>query len=383
MKIKYSYILILFIVFKLYSYEYTSFQKQYLYLPQSRFISSNFISHFKDGKPFSPSNVFNSNPAYASMFTTISIGTELSYGSVIDDAINIHSELNRTNLYMPQSIGALIPINKFVLGLGFYRKYSTSFSYVGYLPATHRDKDRRSFWDLDINAIAILSSYASKSPFNSNHNISIGLQIEDNFLSYSGYGDGFTEKLNTEKFNWIIGFQYYKEKSFLIGISYAHVMDLSSKAKFKGDEQIYPNPDFEFSLDYKWPRKITINSNVKIFNSIDLNTNYSLMLWKDVYSKYHNQSEYFLSLGSSITNSLSASLGGYYTYFLSSREDENPTYPYDLGKVETEFYSLFLMADIGYSFSNYRLKLAIFDNHLFSSDNWKQTNIILSFAYSF
>ena len=382
MKRNYYCIFIFLIIGKLYSYDYTDFQKQYLYFPQSRFISSNHISFFLNGKPFSPTNVFDSNPASASMFSKFSLGIDFSYGSVIDDPINIHSELNRTNLYMPQAIGALIPINKFVLGLGFYRKYSASFSYVGYLPPTHREKDRRSLWDLDMNTIALIFSFDTQNLFKSSHHFLIGLKIEYNLLDYSAEGYGFTEKLKTRKANWILGVQYYNEKLFLLGLTFEHSTDLSGKAKFEGDELMYQNPSFEFPLNINLPSKISINSNIKLFKNIDLNVNYSCLFWKNIYSEYSNQNEYSFSLGTLVMKRISASLGSYYTYFSSSREDKNPTYPYDLEKVETEFYSLFIKANIGYSFSNYRFKLDVFDNRLFSSDNWKQTNIILSFAYS-
>lgn len=382
MKRKHYYLFIFLIVGKLYSYEYTDFQKQYLYFPQSRFINSNHISYFIDGKPYSPSNVLSGNPACASLFSNTSFGVDFSYGTTIKNPIDFQSELKTKNLYLPKTIGTLIPINKFVIGTGFTRKYSTSFNYTGYLPATHRAKDRRSFWDLDINTISVLSSFALQSPFNSNHNFSTGLKIEYNILDYSAEGIGFKEKLNTGKVSWIMGVLYYNKKLFFLGITYEHSTDLGGKGNFNGDETLYPNPSFEFPLEISLPKKISINSQIKVMKNIDLNATYSCLFWKDIYSEYSNQPEYSISLGSAISKRLSFSIGSYYTYFLSSREDKNPTYPYNVEKIETEFYSLFLRAGIGYNYSNYRFKLDIFDNRLYSSENWKQTNIILSFAYS-
>lgn len=353
-------------------------EHQSIILPQGygiKLLSSSGVSSINTDV----SNMGFMNPSSLINFSGYSAGISYQLNSKIKEAYAGKIGTSRTNNWLPQSIGVVIPISGLNIGLSFGQKYNGTLDFDPIPTTTFQNPDGTGeFYTVDFNTsvysyAATLNSYI-KDIFKDNSIFSLGIRYSLNRLNHSFKAgiDGFDFSDNAS--NFAVGAQLKTELGntgkLTIGISYETSIDFSERIQVYSNSGLnFPDSNFipvltTIKLVDRIPAELRFDIAVDISNNFLISTNVNHVFWNTSKNNLRNQIEFSASSVYKLNELLSPSIGIHFS-------DKN--YKEDFFNFNKNNKVLFLILGLRISYYTFYADFAVADSHLFSGEFRKQT----------
>lgn len=322
------------------------------------------------------------NPASMADFTKPSAGVSFLFATQIDSAVtNIGVEHSRVNPWLPQTFGFVLPHRNFRFGLGFNQKYSSSL-YFGPFPVTTPGDPGGTGETIDAESDRYvysgsgLISYQLSNFINNDHRLSLGLQIDVNFLRDDESLGRFSAEGTDQSVTWKAGACYSFLDLLQLGLAFEKGADFSGTIEYSEEPVIEP-PDsgfvarpIESKFTAKLPDRLLIGLAFKISEKLRLANDFTYVYWEKVYNDTQNQLDISGNLYFLPSEQLSLS-AGFYSTRMESNTPDSP-----------DNNALFISAAALVKVKSAAIEIMLADSHLFSSDLRKQTLVRLGLGFS-
>lgn len=331
-------------------------------------------------------NIAAANPASMADFSKISLGTSFLLATTIDSAVSgFGVEHSRTDPLLPQNFGLVVPHRNFRFGLGFNQKYSSSLLFDP-VPVTipgepgGTGETIEAKFDRYVYSGSGLVSCLLPNFINDGHHLSLGLEIDLNFLRDNENLGRISAEATDQSVTWKAGARYGFLDLLQLGVAFDKGANFEGNVEFKGDGLLVPDSGFvsqpvESKFTAKMPDRLLIGLAFKINEKLRLANDFTYVYWEKIYSGIQNQLDISGNLCFLPSQPLSLSAGFYST----RREVNTADSPDDTSRDN----ALFISAGALVKIKSAAIELMLADSHLFSSDTRKQTLARLGIAFSF
>jgi len=335
------------------------------------------------------SNITFINPAAINEFNSYSFGFSYQVQSKIDEGWVLDIGISRSNNFIPQSVGVVIPLNSMRFGIGMGQIYNASLDIGEILVTTiiNPDGTGESFTPIietTVQNYSLLFSYSFEKLFAANSDLTMGLKLNLNRLnqneSFYPFYD-FSESVYKE--SWAVGaiykIKYDENKSLRFGLAFESEILFNKAIEINVESPdttgiigVNRPPNFyiisrNFNLTGKVPARLMFDTDFTIFQQLKVLGNITNIFWSGISDEYQNQLEFSGSVVYSFSNTISSSIGAFYTN-RKLKDDKDDFFGY-----QNKLYALFLTAGLNVKYSFLAVGLAIADSHLASSNTRKQT----------
>lgn len=348
-------------------------------LPQGFVINSGlgFINYTNS----TVTGISATNPALMGDFNKITLGMSFLFAAKIDTvAAGIGVKHSRVNPLLPQTFGLVLPRGNFRFGLGFNQKYSSSLDF-GPIPVTTPGEPGGTGETIDamedkyVYSGSGMVSYRLPNFINNDHHLSLGMQVDVNFLRVLGSVGSTSVEATDQSITWKAGARYSFLDLLQLGAAFEKGANFEGKVEYKGDGFLVQDSGFvsrsiESTVTAKLPDRLLMGLAFKIGDKIRLANDFTYVYWEKIYNDTQNQLDisgnvYFLP-----SQGLSLSAGFYST----RRESYTPDFP--------DNNALFISAAALVKVKGAAIEMMLADSHLFSSDIRKQTLARLGLGFS-
>ena len=359
------------------------------YLPQAFLVQSLGSFGYSNTTLINAYNIGNSNPASLSTFESWTVGLSYQLESKIDQAWINDERVEGTYIghekiysYLPQSLGLIVPIRDFEIGVAYDQIYNSSLLYkpmtLLLITPENPEGTLETFKyksETLITEFSFLTTYDFKHLFSKNDGFSIGVKF--GIVNTNQYNKILSTeyKENYSGITWSIGclYQASKERNAFLNLGLFYDNSFSKEAKY--DEALFEIDNQLTTSKYYYvtnlPSKLHFGVSGIIKDRLQYSSNISYIFWESVTSNsfnnknLENQVEISGNLNYSITTMIASSIGVFST---NRKFKEKPT-----NNFVDEFSSVFLIFGITTYFKNFDLSLIVADSHLFSDELRKQT----------
>ena len=334
-------------------------------------------------------NITGTNPAALTHFNRFSAGMSFRYTTKIDSAIPTVGDkigIGNANKAMPQSVGIVLPLRKFRFGMGFRQKYSASLDF-GEIPirTVQNPQGTGDTFSIDFETFVYSASgilaYSFENPLFNMHDISLGFQLDYDYLKESESILKAKTTAEDWRFNWKIGFLYQINETAKTAIVYQSSSSFSGTIK-QNAGFITSNPD-TFSnftpvevlprFKGKLPAQLITGYAINIKKGLTFSGILQVSYWSQVSKNYRNQIDFSQNLLFPLSKKINATLGIYYS--------DRKYAPLEISYYNRDDKAVFLLAGVRVKIGNISIDGLIGDSHLFSSDLRKQSTISIGFSY--
>jgi len=353
-------------------------EHQSIILPQGygiKLLSSTGVSSINTDV----SNVGFMNPSSLVNFSGYSAGFSYQLNSKIKEAYFAGIGTSRTNNWLPQSIGVVIPIRGLNIGLSFGQKYNGTLDFDPIPTTTSQNPDGTGeFYTVDFNtsvySYAVTLNSSIKDLFTDNSLFSLGLRYSLNRLNHSFKAGIFGFDIGDNASNFAVGSQlkigFGNAGKLTIGISYETSIDFNERIQEYSNFGLnFPDSNFipvltTIKLVDRIPDELRFDVSADISNYFSIITNVTYVLWKTSKINLKNQIEFSASSVYKLSELVSPSIGLFYT-------DKN--YKEDFFDINKKNNAVYITAGIKFNHNLFYADLAVADSHLFSGEFRKQT----------
>ncbi len=327
------------------------------------------------------SNLIFINPAALNQFSNYSVGVSYQFQSNLDEAYVLGIGSRRISDYIPQSVGALIPINNLRFGMGMGQTYNGTLDFEPIpITTTQNPLGTGEFltveYETRVQSYSFLFSYSLENILSENNNLSVGLKYSLNRLDY--YNKILPIEIDESDYSgsWGIGalyqINYNEDKRIQFGLNYDSEIEFRKNYSFTGlgtisgvpGDSMYVKLMSTFTLVGEIPGKLKFDINIATLSQLQFLGSINYVFWSSGSSNVKDQLEFAASAVYSINEYFSPSLGFYYT-------DKN--FKEDIFDRNSEMNAFFIIAGLNATYSFFDIDLAIADSHLLSGDFRKQT----------
>lgn len=336
------------------------------------------------------SNISFINPAALNQLRNYTVGVSYQFQTNLNEAYYIGIGSRRITGFIPQSVGALVPINNMRFGIGMGQTYNGTLDFEP-IPITNMQYPEGTGefitqeYETRVQSYSFLFSYSFEDILFANSNLSIGMRYNLNRLHY--YNKILSIVIDESDYNgsWGIGsfyqINYDENKSIQFGLSYESKIEFRKTYSIKeynfdidpSDSTIIIAQIPDYTLVGKIPSKLRFDINIATLSQLQLLSSISYVFWSSgSINNFHNQLEFAASAVYSVNENFSPSLGFYYT----DRNLEK-----DFFGINSEMNAFFIIAGLNANYNFIEFDFAFADSHLLSGDFRKQT--IVKFTLGF
>jgi hypothetical protein len=322
------------------------------------------------------------NPASMEDFNKTSVGISFLFATKIDSALStIGVEHSRVNPLLPQTFGLVLPHRNFRFGLGFDQKYSSSLNF-GPFPVTTLNEPGGTgeTYNVELDRYVYsgsgMVSYLLPNFINDDHRLSLGLQVDINFLRDYERFVSISAEATDQSVTWRAGARYNFLDLLQLGVAFDKGANFEGKVEIKGAGFLVPDSGFvsrqiENTFTAKLPDRLLIGLAFKISDKIGLANDFTYIYWEKVNSIQRNQLDISGNFYFMASEKLSLSAG-----FLSTKKE------FKNSNNSSDDNALLLSAGLLARLKFVEIEAVLADSHLFSSDTRKQTLARLGFGLS-
>jgi hypothetical protein len=239
-------------------------------------------------------------------------------------------------------------------------------------------------FETTVQKYSFLFSYSFEKLFAANSNLTMGFKLNLNRLnqneSFYPFYD-FSESVYKE--SWAIGTTYNinfsENKSIRFGLAFESeilfnkAIDINIESPdTTGIIGVNRPPNFymisrNFNMTGKVPGKLLFDIDITLSQKLKVLGNITTIFWSGISDDLKNQLEFSGSVIYSFNNTISSSIGAYYTN-RKLKDDKDDFFGY-----QNKLYALFLTAGLNVKYGFLDVGLAVADSHLASSNLRKQT----------
>jgi hypothetical protein len=329
-----------------------------LYLPHGYIIESISGTGFQKIVRNNVSNINSNNPASASNFTELSFGLSCQFESLRQPAWTY--DFKRKSKY-PQSLGLIIPIKMFRLGLGFNQRYSSILDFGEMeLVTTEQPDGTGEYFNITKTEVVYsysgIFSYSIKEVLGENNNLSLGLMSNINWLDLNE--QIYTTEMDKQftDYSYTLGIQYTVGHKYYFGLCYLNGPLFKDRFMFEGEE-IY--------INQKMPDKMSLSFFYNMNSHIDISVNLDKVYWRQQSDDLLNYYDISSSIIGKMTKQISLSLAVLSTGYHSKSYQK---------QINNNLYGLYLLGGLNIRLLYFDVDLAYVTSTRYSGD-WRKQKI--------
>ncbi len=361
--------------------------------PHGRVLEQLSSFGFVQSCNYSVENIASSNPASPGNFSTITAGISYQYVSNIEPGWFSDIDYNRAFSSLPQSFGAVIPVDKFLIGLGASQRYNSQIDFGDLEITTINAPDGTSETyaaedNTLISSLAATVSYSLHSVFKDDDALGLGFQLNRDRLDYRSKRWHADLKTKGYSNSYSIGI-HYKQKRTLnpglleLGLFFEKGTSFKEKKTYETQGLLDPidiDPGdashfqfvgpavTEWTIVAKTPDKINAGILFSSVNRLYVSLNAALLFRNQINTQWKNTIEYSGGLIYYLSEAWILSVGNYYAH---PRSDLTDAYFKDMNRNMEVNY---ITGGIRFQSRHYAINASVADSHLFSG-KWRRHTI--------
>jgi len=334
------------------------------------------------------SNISFINPAALNQLRNYTVGVSYQFQTNLDEAYLFGIGSSRITGFIPQAVGALVPINNMRFGIGMGQTYNGTLDFEPIPITTTQYPDGTGEfitmeYETRVQSYSFVFSYSFEDISSANSNLSIGMRYNLNRLHYYNKILYIGIDVSDYSSSWGIGslyqINYDENKSIQFGLSYESKIEFRKNYSIKEYSSDIDPSDSTIIIDQnpytlfgEIPSKLRFDINIATLSQLQLLGSFNFVFWSSGSNNARDQLEFAASTVYSINENFSPSLGFYYT-------DRN--FEEDLFDINSEMNAFFIIAGLNVNYNFIEFDFAFADSHLLSGDFRKQT--IVKFTLGF
>ncbi len=346
-----------------------------LYLTQGYVLESISGKGFSQSTGSHISNIGGGNPASTYDFKELSFGISFQAESSIKPAWIADINHERDREYLPQSLGLILPLNRFRIGFGMNQRYNSLCDYgkitvvsidhpEGYVETATVSKSEMT------TAYSALLSYSFENAFVRNGRLSLGIQCSYNQLEIE-QKLVFRMKVDAGHIGWTYGARYQISDRFQTGVYYERNPSFRDKIELDIDgnnDSIDADLITDMHLEGRLPDRLHAGLSYQLNSSVKASFDITKVYWSQLLDNSTNNVDISGSLCYRPAKRLSLSAGILST---DRRYDQETSAFFG---INGRLHGLFLLGGLNLNFQHVDLDLAYVTSTI-GSGEWRKQRL--------